>query len=365
MSVLDVLERVVPAPNYLRIPSVGVDISDTSLKYILLAPDSYSGAKLELRKWGEVNIREGALSRGEVNDVDELARVIREAKRRSGVPHARISLPEERAYLFETTIKRGTPFKEIRGLLEFKLEENVPLSPRDALFDYHIFDTPEDSGSLNVAVTAYAKQTVDQYYEACRKAGVIPLSFEVEAQAIARASIPRGALGTYMIVDFGKTRTGIGIVHRGQLMYTSTIDLGGNELSTALRRQLGDKPEDELTNIKNEQGLVRGIDNGEVYEALVSTVSAIKDEIALRLEYWNSRATHTEDKFVESVVLCGGSSNLKGWPSYLSETLGIEAKRADVWQNVFDINDNVPPIGLRHSYGYATAIGLALSAYNL
>lgn len=365
MSVLDVFQSIIPAPSYLRIPSAGVDISDTSLKYVYITPDSYSGSKLELKDWGEIDIKEGALSRGEVTDVDELARVLKEVKKKTGIEHVRVSLPEERAYLFETSIKRDTPIKEIKGILEFRLEENVPLSPRDALFDYHIFDTPDDSSSLNVAVTAYAKETVDKYYEACTKAGVAPLSFEVEAQAIARASIPHGALGTYMIVDFGKTRTGVGIVHRGQLMYTSTIDLGGKELSTALRRQLGEKPEDELTKIKNEQGLIHGVEGSDVYEALVSTVSAIKDEIALRLEYWNSRATHTEDKFVESVILCGGSSNLKGLPNYLTETLGIDASRADVWQNVFDINDKVPPISLRYSYGYATAIGLALAQYNL
>ncbi|MCB9811564.1 pilus assembly protein PilM [Candidatus Nomurabacteria bacterium] len=363
MSVLDAVSYVLPTPNYLRIPSAGVDVSDTSLKYILFEPDSYSGNKLQLKYWGDIDIADGALSRGEVADVDELSRVLKEVKSRTGVQHVRVSLPEERAYLFETAIKRDTPYKEVRGLLEFKLEENVPLSPRDAYFDYHIFDEPSDSSQLMVGVTVYARETVNSYYEACRKAGVIPLSFEVEAQAIARASIARGEQGTHMIVDFGKTRTGIGIVHRGELMYTSTIDIGGKELSNALRRQLGELPEHELTDIKNTQGLVRGSKDSRVYEAIVSTMSAIKDEITLRLQYWDSRATHTEDKYVDSVILCGGSCNLKGLPDYFTETLKIDTVRADVWQNALDIEEDVPPIGRRYSYGYATAIGLALTSF--
>jgi Tfp pilus assembly PilM family ATPase len=121
------------------------------------------------------------------------------------------------------------------------------------------------------------------YYEAATKAGLVPVSFEVEAQAIARAALPRHDTQVHLIVDFGKTRTGVGIVYQGNLMYTSTIDIGGKELSTALRRQLGDVAESQLTEIKNTQGLVRAAGNTDAYDALITTMSAIKDEISLRI----------------------------------------------------------------------------------
>ena len=54
---------------------------------------------------------------------------------------------------------------------------------------------------------------------------------------------------------------------------------------------------------------------------------------------------------------------MKGLPGYFTETLGVEAKRAQVWNNAFDISETIPPIGRRYSYGYATAIGLALADY--
>ena len=52
--------------------------------------------------------------------------------------------------------------------------------------------------------------------------------------------------------------------------------------------------------------------------------------------------------------------NLNGLPEYLSESLGVPCERADVWTNAFKTNLVVPPITKRYSYGYATAIGLAL-----
>lgn len=366
MSVLSVLGNVIPPPRYITMPSIGVDISDTSLKYIQFKRDSHSGMNLQLQRWGDIDIKDGVLKRGSVLDVDKLAEPLREMRELTKAEHVRVSLPEEKAYLFETEIKRGTPYKEIRGLLEFRLEENVPLSPRDAFFDYDVIEDDLRGGVYRVLVTAYAKDTVMGYYEACRKARITPVSFEVEAQAIARASLPKGDVGTHMIVDFGKTRSGIGIVHRGSLMYTSTIDIGGNELSSALRQQLGDMPEKEFTAIKNQQGLVQGVDDTLVYEALVTTLSAIKDEISVRIQYWNTHdVDHVDrdERQIERLILCGGSVNLKGLPGYLTETLGIEARRAEVWQNAFSIKDVVPPIDRRHSYGYATAIGLALADF--
>ncbi len=362
MNVLTTLGRVLPPPSYMQLPSAGVDVSDTSLKYVQLAPRNWSGTNLGLKYWGDIDIPEGALKRGEVHDGSKLTEALIEVKERTGIENVRVSLPEERAYLFQTEISRGTPFKEVRGLLEFKLEENVPLPPREALFDYDIIEGIATGDSLTVSVTAYAKETVMKYYEACVAAKVLPISFEVEAQAIARAATPRKDKKTYLIVDFGKTRMGVGIVNQGVLMYTSTIDIGGADLSKSMREALGDKPESELTEIKNTQGLVPGIDDNAVAESLLPTMSSILAELKTRIQYWNSRSSESGSG-IEAVILCGGSVNMKGLPGFLSENLGIDAMRADVWQNAFSVERHVPAIGKRYSYGYATAVGLALTPF--
>ena len=352
------LSRVLPAPAFIQLPSVGVDISDTSLKYIQFKPIYRGRGGNTLHAWGDIDIPEGVLQRGQVNDVKALSAVLADVYKKTGVEFVRISLPEERAYIFETVINRGTTLLEIRSQIEFRLEEHVPLSPRDAFFDYEIID--ENEKHLTVAVVVYARETIMSYYEAAQSAGVTPLAFEVEAQAIARATLPGGGEGTHMIVDFGKTRTGVGIVHNGNLLYTSTIDIGGSVLSSSLRKHLGDKPESELTQLKNTKGLVPHKETPAVCEILLMSMGGIKDEIATRLQYWHTRDHDRNKRRIESIVLCGGSANLKGVTEYLTETLGIPAVRGDVWRNTVLPHDFVPPISVRYSYGYATAIGLAL-----
>lgn len=365
MHLGEIVDRHLPPPNMLRLPAVGVDISDTSLKYIGFHPGRSQAERLRLRTWGDITIEPGILNAGEIEDTTALAKALAEVKKRTGHSYARLSLPDEHSYLFETQIPSDVSGKELYNILEFKLEENVPLSPRDAYFDYQIPEGQDDKDEKWVVVTTAAKSIVDPYLEACLKAGITPLSFVVEPAAIARSVLPCQDKGTRLLVDFGQTRTGIGITHNGVLMYTSTIDIGGKDLSASLRRTLGDKPEDELTRIKNEQGLVRSAEDAVAFEAMMATVSAIKDELSTRIQYWNDKATGQTDRYIEDVILCGGSANLRGLPAYLSKTLGLPVSMADVWQNAFSTNEVVPPIDLRHSYGYATAIGLALSAYEI
>lgn len=363
MSVLQTIGKIIPPPAYIQLPSIGVDVSDTSLKYIQFKRDYKSGTTLKLVHSGDIDIEGGALERGIVHDGSKLSRALREVKERTGVENVRVSLPEERAYLFETEVKRGLSYREIRNILEFKLEENVPLSPRDAFFDFDIVEGVNHEDMQSVSVTAYAKDTVMSYFDACKEAGVIPLAFEVEAQALAAAAIRTHDKGTHMIVDFGKTRTGVGIVHSGVLMYTSTIDIGGSTLSLAMRKKLGNLEESELTHIKNTQGLIPGNGEASVHEILRESVATIAEEIGTRIAYWNTKDVSHEDRQIQSVILCGGSVNMKGLPIFFSEKLGLEVHRANVWQNAFSIEEHVPPISRRYSFGYATAIGLALEPF--
>lgn len=359
---LSALSRIIPPPTYITMPCIGVDISDNSLKYISFKPSLKDNSKRVLEQWGEITIPSGVVTGGDVGDPQKLTAVLKEFKDRTKAEFVRLSLPEERAYLFETEIKNNTPIREIRGLLEFRLEENVPIPSKEVFFDYAIIPSGSENKSVHVSVAAYAKQTVQSYYEACIAAGLRPVSFEVEAQAMARSVVPNGTKGAVMVVDFGKTRTGVGIVYKNTLLYTSTIDMGGEHLSQVLRKSLGDKTDAELVLIKNTQGLVRGVDSSVVRDALLSTVSVVRDELATRMQYWHHRTGNQDDRKIKSIVLCGGSANLKGFPQYLSDTLNVPAIRGNVWENAFSFENTVPPIDRPHSFGYAAAIGLALKS---
>lgn len=363
MSVLSIFSKIFPTPRYLKLENTGVDISDTSLKYVQFERSKKSSKSLVLKSWGDVDISPGVIERGHVQDIKGLTDALVEAKEKCGMEYVRVSLPEERAYVFETKLKSSTPFKEIRGMLESKLQENVPISPKEAFFDFDIVEYDKEAKEWRVSVIVYAQDTIISYYRACTDAKLIPLSFEVEAQAMSRSVIPKGVDGAYMVVDFGKTRTGISIIHKDTLMYASTLDVGGQYLSALMRQEFGDLPEKELTRIKNTQGILHTTGNEKLLKILMKPISTIKDDIEIRMQYWHTRDVEKRKRGIQKIILAGGSCNLAGLPEYLSTTLGIEVERAQVWQNAYSFINEVPPITQRYSYGYTTAIGLALKNF--
>lgn len=357
-SIKSAVSGFFPPPQFIALPAVGVDVSDTSLKYIQFEK---KGDALSLKAWGELKIPDGVVTHGVVNDAAALGRIIGEVKKLTHTEFVRVSLPEERAYLFETTVKHSLSPTEIYNALEFNLEQNVPLSPRDAEFDYTHVGSAEDAES-HVVVTVYAKETVHAYQEACRIAEVIPLSFEVEAQALARAVVREGEGGVCLIVDFGKTRTGTGVVEKGVLMLTSTVDLGGKDLDLSLHSAFPSADEKELIRLKNEYGILTTDEEPRVREALLNPITTLQNELLARCGYWNTQVEE-KSRAIERVILCGGIANLAGLPEFLTEALGIETVQAEVWLNAFATDTVVPPITKRYSYGYATAIGLALGSF--
>jgi type IV pilus assembly protein PilM len=363
MRVLSRIQKMFPTPSTMVFSSVGIDISDTSLKYVQFNREHRNDTGLRIAYWGDVDVPQGVIERGNVHDITQLTTILKDIKTRTKARYVRMSLPEERAYLFETTVDIHTSPKDIRGILDFCLEENVPISPKDAYFDYAIVGEDTKERILRVVVAVYTRSTIQSYYEACIQAGMIPLSFEIEAQAIARAITPHTETGSYMIVDFGKTRMGVGIVYNGILMYTSTIEIAGFQMSEEMRKIVGDVTESELTKIKNTKGLARTQDNEAIANVLSVYAQNIVDELSVRMCYWGTRSIDIDARAIKKIILCGGSANLFGLPEFLAERIDIPVERAHVWANAFSLEDTIPEISRRHSYGYATAVGLALTDY--
>ena len=188
---------------------------------------------------------------------------------------------------------------------------------------------------------------------------------EVESQAIARAVIERGSKKTYMVVDFGESRTGISVVTNGRVAFTSTVDIGGGRLTEAISKHFSLSQED-AENMKREYGILQSGKGKEVFLAVLNSISALRDEINRHYIYWH---THKDEKGMEhpkidTIILCGGDSNLKGAAEYFEASLHIPTQKANVWQNINSLKSYVPPISYSNSLTYATALGLCATSYD-
>lgn len=344
-----------PPPQFLQMPAVGFDISDTTMRFVELA----LGRKgFVIGRFGERMIPRGVIESGEVKKPADLRAVLIDIKKIYNLEFVSVSLPEEKAYLFDLHLP-AMKYDEVRGAIELVLEEHIPLSAEEALFDYDIINETETD--IHVTVSAVPRTLVDGYLEAFVGSGMTPVAFEVETQAIARSVVPEGDKHSSMIVDFGKTRSGISIVSDGVVGFTSTVLVGGNSLTEAIAKNLK-VSYDEAEKIKLEKGITESATNENLSLALMSTVSILRDEINRHQSYWQTHTDESGKKHTEiqKVYLCGGDSNLSGFAEYLASGMTAPVELANTLVNVNTLDGYIPEISFDNSLSFATAIGLAL-----
>mgnify|MGYP001616374750 CR=1 FL=1 len=137
------------------------------------------------------------------------------------------------------------------------------------------------------------------------------------------------------------------------------------EKSTTVQSLIFDKEkfktEAEARKVKAERGIVPAPGNEDYLAAMLSTVSAIRDEISHRLEYWQEKVSALgAHEPVSRAILAGGNASVRGLPEYLEGALKIPVSAGDVFTNLASRDKWIPELDYTESLAYATAIGLAL-----
>jgi type IV pilus assembly protein PilM len=351
--------RFFPAPSFFAVSSIGLELGEESLKFMELV-NTKNG--LRVGKHGEFIIPLGIIESGKIKNKKLMEEVLIKLKKEVRLKSVRVSLPEEQVYLFKLRLEKSG-LVSIRESIEFSLEEHVPLQASEAIFDYEIVH--EDAQSLELQVATIPKNVIDDYLFVFKNAGIFVQSFELEAHAIARAVIKKGDLETYMIVDFGEKNTGIFIISRGIVMFTSTLDVGGKTLNDMISKNFNiNQKEAEI--MKRKYGLERNTPNKELFPVLLNSVSILRDEVAKHFLYWH---THRDEEGkgnppIKKIILCGGDSNLIGLVDYFAVSMKTSVEMANVWTNIIDTEKYIPDINFKKALSFAAALGLTLRDFD-
>lgn len=305
-----------PTPKFIDIPFAGLSISDSAVRSIKFGK---KGGKLYIEKYAEKVIPVGVITNGQINNPDEVVKVLSEIKKDLNLDYVKISLPEERAYLFTAKIPLVEK-EELRSAIESKMEENVPVSPLELTFDYNLFYHKQKE-HLDVCVSALPISLIDQYVDMANKSGLGLLSLEIESQAIIRSLLPPHAQGTALIVHFSPGKVGLYVSSFRLVCFTSTVVIkNGAEMSGLLLQ-----------------------------------------EIKRLFTYWHTLKDNVDkaDRKISQIIVCGEKFE-DSMISYLSSHVDVPVVMGNVWTNVFDIDSSLPEISFSDSLRYSASVGLAL-----
>ncbi len=308
--------KLFPPPTFLMRPHAGLDISDDAIRCIEYHR-TYHG--LTIAKHAVQVLPEGLIKGGDIKDEKEFVSILNKFAEKNSLLYAKVSLPEEKAYLFQTDVPSAN-FGSIAQNIEFKLDQNVPLSAQDALFQFDLMPKAVTGNSLRASVSVIPRIYVEHYITLLRAGNISPVAFEVVPKSIVAACTPFRSTITYLVVNVMKSKTGLYIVSEGVVCFTSTISWGSNDLKVS---------------------------------------NVLTSEIDRVYSYWSTRAdVHTG---ISEIMVVG--SRAEECEALLKNHGGDVLSHSvlpNVWHNAFDVNTYVPPITKTDSFEYAIAAGLAL-----
>lgn len=358
MSALSRFLRVeFPPPSYLSLSTVGIDISTSGIKIARIREHAHG---LELADFAELPLPTGTVVGGEMLNAPAVVEGLKKLAAEHHIHSANIALPESRGYLFEAEVPEGS-LEEQKVAVERRLDEYVPLPAGEVAFA--IAPLPKREGQSRVVGAGYAQRVLTESLTTLDEAGIRTCAIESETFALPRALLPAGDDETVLVIDIGKTTTKLLVATSRLPRYVTTLDIGGHALTLAVEKHFG-VSEEEAKRVKAERGIVAGSGNEEYLATMLSTVSVIRDEIAKRLEYWQSRPeTAVAHDPVTRAILVGGNATILGLPEYLQAALKVPVELGDVFANFAPREAWLPPMEYTESLAYGTAIGLALRDY--
>ena len=206
-----------PIPKTLSMHASGVAVSDNSVQFVRFVRKK----KTDLEAYGEIALPENVLEGGGVTKPKEFADVLKSFREKHKLDLVEVSIPEEKSYLFKTTTL-GDSLEEIKSNIELQIQDNVPFKLSEVVFDFSILGDAKE-GKRNVVVSVLPRTVVEQYVKSFHIDGFLPVSFQVESQAVTQAVVSKTNKGSVLVINIQGRKAGFYIVTGQTVRFSSTV----------------------------------------------------------------------------------------------------------------------------------------------
>jgi Tfp pilus assembly PilM family ATPase len=168
--------------------SVGIDIGSRSIRLVKLTA---SKGKPVLSTLGSISMPKGAVSGGEIVDIQTVAESIQSLMKKVGLKDKNVVLGvgNQRVIVRLVEMAYMEP-KELASAIKFQAQDFIPIPVEDAIIDYEIIDdyiNEEGERLLQIILVAAHRGMVSLFIEAAEKAGLKPEIIDINAFAVARS----------------------------------------------------------------------------------------------------------------------------------------------------------------------------------
>lgn len=341
---------------------IGVDISDKSIKIA----EVIGRKKTTLRTVCWSPLAPNLIRRGVVQDVPAVIAALQDAfKKCSPVAISGesvvASIPETQSFVRILEIPVMSQ-KEMDEAVKWAVRRHIPFDLDRVYLDWQPVGAVRGKRKQQyVIVGAVQKGVVDPLLQVLDGVGLRVIALELEVQAIVRSILPLGAVDVHgiLIVDLGATSTNIIFFDGGAMKFTSSVQVGGDDLTRALAHTLHIKP-----SVAAEKKATIGVLEREGEEDVAYALRDATNKMLLQIrKVVREMTTQLQgDQAVRAIVLSGGSANLPGIQDVFADVFpDIPVQMANPWVNILaEGKDGKMPLSAQDASHFVTALGLAL-----
>ena len=345
-----------PVPRTLHLSDVALYISDGMLRFFEF---SRARGRVYPKNFGTLHFPRFHLNALNEKSREEVITALKKWALERRYKRVRAIIHEDEAYVFKVTVPTASE-RELREAIEAVLEENVPIPPSDAVFEYEIMSVDRAAGETTVAVSVLNQASVLEATEIFASAGLEVVSIDTEARALARALFPPNDPGIHAVLSIAEHHSTISIVESGAVVFSSSLKVGAADIDKEIAKVYG-LTEEAARAMKLEKAYTEIDGDMKLFEAMLPVFSVIRDEIGKVLVYWKGQSKkdkHFRD--VADIVLVGSNAFIAGFDRYIAITTKIPARVGSVWTNVLSVNETVPKLPRKDSLDYGVVIGALL-----
>ena len=332
--------------------------------------------RYKLRAYAELDLPEGLVVDGEVQDSARVAEYI-QAALKAGTPtsfsgkQAVLHLPEQKTFLraLELPTEEEAPIAE---RIPWMVDEQIPLPIEKMTYDWHV--TRRTNSETSVQVAAAPTDLVEESLTLLQEAGLAPAAVEPTSSGLYRAI--QGATRTpdastsetttredvqppVLYLSLASSDATFVLLSPEEIIYTSSISLPHDEISSALVSALSAEPEAVASFLRS--GHDDQWDEEQTLRTLKPFLDTLATELSKVLSFAGTHSTSGTAQKVNQIVLSGPLANLPGVDSYLSLQVGTPISKADVLTSLPLVSTKLVTDAFARAH--AIAFGLAARAH--
>ncbi len=264
-------------------------------------------------------------------DQQKVAQVIKDLLVQSRVTSRNVvvGIPSQRVFTTLADVDK-LEGNELAKSISLQADSIIPTPASESKIDWVVLgDSPKDQNKVEILLTSVTNDYVESRLDLLESIGLNVVAFEPDNIALTRALVAPDATNPQMIIDVGQNSTDIVITMNGAPRLTRSIPTGAGAIVKAAMQNLN-IDEQQAHQFVYKFGLSQDRLEGQIYNAVISTVDILQGEIEKSIKFFGNRYQAQGER----IIVSGAASVMPDLPAYIANKSGVSVEIGNAWRNV-------------------------------